>query len=392
MPEALTHGSLFTGIAGFELGLGRAGIRTLWSSEIDKFCNRVLETRFPEVPNLGDVSNIKRPSRVDVLSFGSPCQDLSVAGRRQGFDGARSGLFFEACRVIDECEPTFAIWENVPGAFSSNSGRDFWAALDALVGLGCRSIAWRVFDSQYFRVPQQRRRVYLVADFGGDRAAEVLFDPEGCSGHPSPFSAAGQSLAGTLAAGAYRSGRPGGSHDTDLVVAPTLRSGPAPAGPGHGKVNGSDRGPFVVETAKAVLSREGKGITFRGSSMMGNYTIDADTYVIQGARPGVDTKGQNGDGVRQSDVAYTLDTLNTQAVAHASTIRRFTPLECCRLQAFPDGWTCLCLPLEAWAADPLWCSFNCKCPDGPQYRAIGNAVTTTVPEWIGYRIQEVLHG
>lgn len=161
----LTHGSLFTGIGGFELGLGANGFETLWASEIDKHCNRVLDARFPKVVNIGDVTTINRPASVDVISFGSPCQDLSVAGRRAGFEGARSGLFFEAARVIDECQPTFAIWENVPGAFSSNTGRDFWAALDILVQLGARNVGWRVFDSQYARVPQQRRRIYLVADF-----------------------------------------------------------------------------------------------------------------------------------------------------------------------------------------------------------------------------------
>lgn len=378
--------------------------------------------------------------------------------------------------------------------------------------------------------------------FRGERAGEVLFELEGCGGHPSPFGAARQDLASTLAAGAYRSGRPGGSHDTELVLSPTLRSGPPSGGPAHGKINGSDRGAFDNEStpleptlASPILAREGKGPdsnltsgnlvigpraasgldvsgTLQANSHPGGVTgqdgqtgrnlvitpaivmhpdavhrdgiaqtdsLDAEgrarkrnagsgiredgqsftlnagepptvSYVLQDAREGVSTKNQNGAGVRDAgEGAYTLDTLGAQAVAFTpshysrgksgapsetapaqyvvfqqssqtgrgtigarsdgtakpvttksdaqmlqsgSMIRRLTPLECERLQGFPDGWTCLCMPLEAWAEAPAWAMERCKCPDGPRYRGIGNAVTTTVPRWLGARIAAVLRG
>ena len=221
--NVLTLGSLFDGVAGFPLAGAMCGIKTLWSSEIEPFCLKVTAARFPDVKQLGSVTDIDGGAvePVDIISFGSPCQDLSVAGKQLGIhEGQRSNLFFEAVRIIKEMRaaderigrtgkhirPRFAVWENVPGAFSSNKGADFQAVLQALAsvrendvsipqpkkwgGAGCVvgdgwSLAWRVYDAQYWGVPQRRKRIYLVADFASERAGEILFVTEGLRGHSS---------------------------------------------------------------------------------------------------------------------------------------------------------------------------------------------------------------
>ena len=216
-------GSLFDGSGGFPLASALCGIEPIWASEIEPYPIAVTKSRFPKMKHLGDISKINGAEiePVDIITFGSPCQDLSVAGKRAGLkhqnhgDGetTRSGLFMEAVRIIKEMRektngkyPRFALWENVPGAFSSNKGEDFrvvleeiikiaepnavmpkvpkkgWAYADSYCGDGW-SLAYRVLDAQYWGVPQRRRRIYLVADFGGECAREILFKREGVRGY-----------------------------------------------------------------------------------------------------------------------------------------------------------------------------------------------------------------
>ena len=215
-------GSLFDGIGGALLCAKLSGIEPVWASEIEPFPIKVTEHHFPEVKHLGDITKINGAEiePVDIIVGGSPCQDLSVAGKRAGLDGARSGLFMDQIRIIKEMRnatskqtgngsdkiprPRYMVWENVPGAFSSNEGEDFRAVLEetakvadstvsiprSITGwanagsiLADRfSISWRTFDAQYWGVPQRRRRIYLVADFGGQSAPEILFESEGDKG------------------------------------------------------------------------------------------------------------------------------------------------------------------------------------------------------------------
>lgn len=198
----LTHGELFAGIGGFGVGFESAGIVTKWRVEIDNAARSVLRKRYPNDVLMRDVRECGRHNLepVDIISFGSPCQDLSVAGKRAGLDGARSGLFFEAIRIVSELRPTLGIWENVPGAFSSNSGRDFIAVLRAFHDIGARDIAWRVVDAQYDGVAQRRNRVFVVADFGGERAGEILFKCACMCGHPAPSREAGKGVAHSVTA------------------------------------------------------------------------------------------------------------------------------------------------------------------------------------------------
>ena len=227
----LTLGSLFDGSGGFPLGGLLAGITPVWSSEIEPFPVRVTTKRFPYMKHYGDISvlNGAELPPVDIITFGSPCQDMSVAGKRSGLDGSRSSLFYEAIRIIKEMRgatdgkyPRYIVWENVPGAFSSNKGQDFRAVLEEvckvkdaevsvpfpgkwenagrIMGNGY-SVAWRQFDAQFWGVPQRRKRIYLVADFAGGSAGKILFESEGLSGYSAEGFRSWQTAAGASAEG-----------------------------------------------------------------------------------------------------------------------------------------------------------------------------------------------
>ena len=236
MSSNLTLGSLFDGSGGFPLGGMISGITPLWASEIEPFPIRVTTKRLPFMKHYGDVSRLNGANLepVDIITFGSPCQDMSVAGRRAGLDGSRSNLFYEAVRIAKEMRedtngryPTWLFWENVPGAFSSNGGADFKAVLDEIRKIkdpeadtprpakwpnaGCiladdHSVAWRVFDAQYWGVPQRRKRIYLVADLAGQRAGKVLFESEGLSGYTPQGFRSWQGSAGAAEEGAHPAG------------------------------------------------------------------------------------------------------------------------------------------------------------------------------------------
>ena len=234
----LTLGSLFSGSGAFELGGLLAGIRPVWASEIEPFPIRVTTKRLPFVKHYGDVNSIRGDEiePVDIITSGSPCTDLSIAGKRAGLDGRQSGLFYQAIRIIKEMRcatdgryPRFIVWENVPGAFSSNGGEDFRAVLNAVCSVkagdipvpgppkgkwanaGCImadgfSLAWRVVDACLWGVPQRRKRIYLVADFTGGSAGKILFESEGVSGYTPQGFRAWQGAAGSAAEGIGETG------------------------------------------------------------------------------------------------------------------------------------------------------------------------------------------
>lgn len=223
----LTLGSLFDGSGGFPLGGVIAGIEPKWASEIEPFPIRVTTKRLPQVKHYGDVSQMNgaKIEPVDIITLGSPCQDMSIAGKREGLDGSRSSLFYEAIRIVKEMRretngeyPKYIVWENVTGAFSSNKGADFESVLEAVCSVkGYQidtarpekwpnagqivaddfSLAWRVLDAQYWGVPQRRKRIYLVADFAGQGAGKILFESEGVSGYSASRFKAWQRSAGS---------------------------------------------------------------------------------------------------------------------------------------------------------------------------------------------------
>ena len=212
MSKTLTLGSLFDGSGGFPLAATKCGIKPIWASEIELFPLRVTQKNFPDVVQLGDIHKINggEIEPVDIITFGSPCQDLSTSGERAGLDGEKSSLFYEAIRVIKEMKektngkyPRYLLWENVRGTLSSNKGEDFrrileefihlsdekviipglekWKQAGLIVG-GNHSLAWRILDSQYFGVPQRRKRIFLIVDTLGGRAGEILFEQKSVSG------------------------------------------------------------------------------------------------------------------------------------------------------------------------------------------------------------------
>lgn len=281
MKNNLTLGSLFDGSGGFPLGGLISGITPLWASEVEPFPIRVTTKRLPQVKHLGDVSKINGGEipPVDIITFGSPCQDMSIAGKREGLVGGRSSLFYEAVRIIKEmrCKtngeyPRFVVWENVPGAFSSNKGEDFREVLKSLCEVKSAdvtvpeppkgkwknagsivaddfSIAWRVLDAQYWGVPQRRKRIYLVADFAGGCAGKILFESEGLSGYSSKGIIPWKGTAECIERGTDETGSKlvfeNHSQDTrytgPLETAPTVSST-------YG--TGGNNQPFVVEDAK----------------------------------------------------------------------------------------------------------------------------------------------
>lgn len=258
--QTLTLGSLFDGSGGFPLGGLLSGITPVWASEIEPFPIRVTTKRLPFMKHYGDVSRMDggKIEPVDIITFGSPCQDMSIAGRREGLDGSRSSLFYEAVRIVKEMRcatdgkyPRYIVWENVPGAFSSNKGADFQSVLEEVCSVkGYEidparpakwpaageivaddfSLAWRVFDAQYWGVPQRRKRIYLVADFAGGSAGKILFESEGVSGYTPQGFRPWQGAARAFAEGAGASGcvclnDQGGSRmDVTEDVAATLRA------------------------------------------------------------------------------------------------------------------------------------------------------------------------
>ena len=447
---SITLGSLFDGIGGFPLAAQRVGITPIWASEIEPFPLRVTALRFPQMAQLGDITQLKGADvpPVDIVTGGSPCQDLSIAGARAGLAGERSGLFLEQIRLIREMRevdqhrqrptefirPRFMVWENVPGTFSSAEGEDFrivleetvriavpacavprppggkWYPAGAVMGDGS-SLAWRTLDAQYWGVPQRRARIFLVADFGGTSAPQILFEPAGLPGHPPTGGETGQTPAAQVGVGAEGTG---GSHaafhinqrdeviDTGditgaLVAAQNMQmqtfvaSFAAGAGAGAGGISYSEE---VSPTLKAspsgnmapsVLCLSDQGGQVMDWSENVSATLRSQEHGHQPAVLLFDNHSQDCRYDGPLDVAPTMQESygtggnNTPLViADGETpqlIRRLTPLECERLQGFPDGWTDL--PGAS---------------DSARYRALGNSVAIPCVEFVLGRIKTALEG
>lgn len=348
--------SLFDGSGGFPLAASLCGIEPVYAAEVEPYPIAVTKNRFPKMKHLGDVSKVKggEIEPVDIITFGSPCQDISIAGKRAGLKHAdmgddettRSGLFLEAIRIIKEMReatngvyPRYAIWENVPGAFSSNRGEDFrtvleefirvkekdavmpavpqagWAYADCISGDGW-SIAYRVFDAQYWGVPQRRRRIYLVADFRGECAQEILFKRESLRG----YFEAGRTPWQGIAADAQKI-----SVCTD-GKSPTLRA------EAHGNA------PYVINKKTLVYDTRGNGagetvptITGDHNNRITDYTaLCCEAVVYDGANI---TSPLNKTNPQAGDPCHTISTDSRNCI-----VRRLTPTECARLQGFPDWW------------------------------------------------------
>lgn len=319
--------SIFSGVEAATLAWEPLGWEPVAFSEIEPFPCAVLTERWPDVPNLGDITKIdwkeEIDGAIDLVVGGSPCQSFSVAGKREGLKGA-SGLMFEYIRCVQELRPRWFLWENVPGALTSEDGGAFGQLLREMDELGY-SLAWRVLDAQFFGVAQRRRRLFLVGHLGAESPAEVLFEPDCLSGYPQSSREKRKELA-------RRAGRSAACAGFKYSAAPRANT--------IGYAEEQANTLTADWHAPAVLPLGGTGQHYMAMSQYG--TEVADEYV--GANP--------------------------------MLVRRLTPLECERLQGFPDGHT-----LIGWKGKPAE-----ECPDGPRYKAIGNSMAVPVMRWIGKRI------
>lgn len=339
--------SLFSGIEAASVAWEPLGWEPVAFAEIEPFCCKLLEKRFPDVPNLGDVSEIDwSPYRgaVDLIVGGSPCQAFSVAGKRKGMLDQRGKLMLEYVRAVREVHPEWLLWENVPGVLSQDRGLAFQTLLDELAECGY-SLAWRVLDAQFAGVAQRRRRVFVVGNPSAGRAAAVLFEPESLCWDSASSRDKRQALAANAEAG------PGQSY---TVV---TRCGK----------EGGGKGALVSEGVSLTLSTLNEQTLFAPTMDCASPNAVACLCVSDdNAKAAIDIDlagtlkvGGSGPFVCSEDVTY--------------SIRRLTPTECERLQGFPDDWTKL----------------DDDTADAPRYKALGNSMAVPVMRWIGQRIDDV---
>ncbi len=403
--------SLFAGVGGFDKGLEQAGHKCVAQVEWDKNAAGVLKHRWPDVPLFCDVSKVSADDLpdADFITYGFPCQDLSVAGKREGLDGKRSGLFWEATRIIKQLAERairrggasggrfIAFAENVKGLLSSGDGYDFARCIRELHNIGASEVGWSVLDSQYFGVSQRRKRVFLVADFGGESTSEILAFSEGVSGHPAPSRETGKGTAEDAGAGFTASSFGGYEQGCG-----TLRSQGGDLGGGSETLltQGADvyNGELTGETSATVTSATGIA-NASGPKVIG---WNGDTTPKASEDVSVTLRSQQGgegvgvafhasqDPIHSEEHSPALGSNATIGYQQNLTVRRLTPIECERLQGFPDDWTSekmeLILEGNEWKATGK----VVKQADGPRYKAMGNAVTVNVAEWLGKQIAKTL--
>lgn len=376
----MTHASLFSGIGGFDLGLELAGVETVAQCEIDEHARVVLAHHWPEVTRYHDITKLDgRDLRgVDVITGGFPCQDLSVAGKRKGLSGARSGLFYELARVVEEARPRLLLWENVPGLLNADERGAMGTVLGELADIGY-SGCWRVLDSQFHGVPQRRRRVFGAFAPGGAGGwacgAAVLLEPEGGGWNPAEGGGAGEGVATGTSVGTLESRRresadsAAAGHFIPEVMATLDASDGRKWGcnqwvdQGKVLVVNLDATPKTSENIAMTLRPDGNG---RGSSGGKQYVFQ------QNQRDEVRLCGGDGQQVGALPSQPGMKQQNYVA-GQWHGVRRLTPLEYERLQGFPDGWT---------DVDGM--------SDTQRYRQLGNAVSVPVAYWIGLRARIAL--
>ena len=392
-------GSLFDGSGGFPLAARNVGIEPVWASEIEPFCVAVTRMNFPSMKHLGSVTKIDgaKVEPVDVITFGSPCQDMSVAGKREGLRGERSGLFFEAVRIIKEMReathgqfPRFAVWENVLGSLSSNSGEDFGSVLNELLAIvnqdsvvrpndGWRkagaicgdafSLAWRVLDARYWGVPQRRKRVFLVCDFRSQSAPAILFKTENGGLLPTQSSESGNETAPALEESADASGernktfclegngkRPGhfgkGWNDQDVCYTlNTVERHAVAVFENHGNAGryrrekkacqtlteqlgtGGNNAPLVITASPSSFRL--KGDVNLCATLTRKYGVDAPFVVA------VSTSCKhlsNSINVAPTILANSSYSSPFVCAEDQNVVRLLTPSDCAKLQGFPSDW------------------------------------------------------
>ena len=374
--------SVCSGIEAASVAWHPLGWESVAYSEIEPFPCQVLKHHYPDVPNLGDMTKFKEwpDADVDVFVGGTPCQSFSVAGLRKGLDDPRGNLMLTYLAIAKRYRPNWLVWENVPGVLSSAGGRDFGSLLGGLAVLGY-GFAYRVLDAQYFGVAQRRKRVFVVGYLGDWRpAAAVLFERHSLQGHPAPSRKAREAIAGDAREGAQVGSLMPVMHSD---VCPALKArdhkGPSSDGDGDGDGDGAilvPMQPIPLNSMNCFRSPDadpstGCGIGEEGEAM---FTISkTNSHAV--AQPTI-VHGTQDPCV--SDIAFTQGRNNggENVMVQAMAVRRLTPVECERLQGFPDRYTDIQPKGKAT-------------PDGPRYKALGNSMAVPVMAWIGKRIQEV---
>jgi DNA (cytosine-5)-methyltransferase 1 len=329
---------LFSGIGGFHLGLERAGFKVnAYNSEIDKYAKEVYKHNFKDSTYVGSVTDVRGAElpRIDAITFGSPCQDFSLAGKREGMGGERSSLILEAIRLIQECRPRFFIWENVKGTFSSNNRQDFAAILQTFANLGDYTIEWQLLNTKWF-LPQNRERIYLVGYLGGRSGQQVFPISEGNSKT---------------------------NHIREEL--------------GYQMTNFAPREYYWRDHSPCLNARDYKDPKLVKIKTNNSKGVEKDNYVVAGTlRTHNDGKGfrETKDGDSPCIPARAREDGSGQPIININkTIRRLTPIECERLQGFPDNWT---------LANGI--------SDTQRYKMCGNAVTVDVVEAVGKSLLNTL--
>ena len=350
--------SLFSGVGGFDIGLEQAGCQTVFQCELDKHCRSVLDRHWADVPKWDDISTLtgehilKHAPTIDLVAWGSPCQDLSVGkANRLGLNGQRSGLFHEAIRIIKEIRdatdgvfPRYSLWENVRGALSSNQGRDFGTVLNQMVECGAVQLEWGLLDAKWFGTPQRRKRIFVVGIF--DSAA---------------VTRSGKKIL-PIATSVFRDSEKGESSrkqtpsDTPRSFVKVVRSGTR----------------LEDGSLPAEVWREEETVPtltqFDASEKFASTILFHNSY-----RDGVRLLGE-----QSMTLSRKMGTGggNTPMIADSDVVRRLTPLECERLQGFADHHT-------RWKADGSLQS------DSQRYRQLGNAIAVPVARWVGEQLMKV---
>jgi DNA (cytosine-5)-methyltransferase 1 len=403
--------SVCSGIEAATVAWHPLGWEPLAFSEIEKFPSAVLQYHWPDIPNHGDFTTMKGDEygRPDILVGGTPCQSFSIAGLRGGLDDERGNLALEYLRLAKRTGAKWLVWENVPGVLSSNEGRDFGTFLGGLVELGYR-FAYRVLDAQYIRVeshsravPQRRRRVFVVGYLGDWRPpAAVLFEQESLSRYPAPSREKGESVAALTANGVGTCGADDNQGQAGHIVVSSFDAS-------YGKLQGCSgqdmnhghSGLVVLPIHDKATRHKGGGVrqedgvehndgAANGLGIGGDndpcYTITSGdkhgvAYSIMPMNSGKDYRA------RETDISQPITTCGhfqgnqggDLIMQSQMMVRRLTPLECCRLQGFPDHHARI-----PWRGKPAE-----KCPDGPMYKAYGNSMSINCMSWLGQRIDTV---
>ena len=376
---------LFSGIGGFHLGLKGAGFEVeSYFSEVDKYAIQVYQNNFKEAKYVGSVTDVRGTDlpRINAITFGSPCQDFSLAGKRKGMEGNRSSLITHAIRLIDECRPSLFIWENVKGTFSSNNGEDFWAIIQAFTNLGGYRLEWQLLNTKWF-LPQNRERIYLVGYLADGSGGQVFPIGEN-SGQIDELQRQQGSACTVLARyeaganGSYVVERKQSAQEVVFQVKSATSKG-------YEEATDGDSINLSVPTSKTRRGRVGKGVAQTLDTHC-NQAVVKYNYGQKSLNATLEKENLSTDQVKALDLynkkaqddspTLTEPHHNSLRLYDRGNIRRLTPIECERLQGFHDDWTKVGTEGEI--------------SDSQRYKMCGNAVTVNVVEAVANRIKSVV--